>query len=54
VAPEPWHRLGDLALEAGDGPLARRAYEEALDYGREYAGRARAVELLMSPDASRK
>jgi tetratricopeptide (TPR) repeat protein len=48
VAPEPWHRLGDLAMAAADRPLARRAYEEALDYGREYPGRARAAELLMS------
>jgi tetratricopeptide (TPR) repeat protein len=64
VSPEPWHRLGDLAMAAGDRPLARRAYEEALDYGREYPGRARAVELLMSaveaptdgpePESSRK
>ena len=64
VAPEPWHRLGDLALAAGDRPLARRAYEEALDYGREYPGRSRAAELLLSAvdaptdgpgrDASRK
>jgi len=52
VAPEPWHRLGDLAMAAGDHPLARRAYEEALDYGRDYPGRARAAELLMSPMAA--
>jgi len=48
VAPEPWHRLGDLAIALGDRPLARRAYEEALDYGREYPGRARAAELLLA------
>ena len=52
VAPEPWHRLGDLAMAAGDHPLARRAYEEALDYGRDYPGRARAAEVLMSPMAA--
>jgi tetratricopeptide (TPR) repeat protein len=48
-APEPWHRLGDLAMAAGDERLARRAYEEALDYGRDYPGRARAEVFLASP-----
>jgi len=47
TAPEPWHRLGDLATAAGDRPLARRAYEEALDYGRDYPGRARAAEAVV-------
>jgi hypothetical protein len=40
-------QLKDVRYEIR-GPLARRAYEEALDYGREYPGRARAAELLMS------
>ena len=53
-APEPWHRLGDLAMAAGHRPLARLAYEEALDYGREYPGRARAAGVLMASQASRK
>jgi len=46
--PEQWHRLGDLALEAGDVPGSLRAYEEALDYGRDYAGRLEAVRRLDS------
>lgn len=46
TTPEQWHRLGDLAREAGDAPLARRAYEEALDHGREYPGRGEAVRRL--------
>jgi len=52
TAPEPWHRLGDLATTAGDHALARRAYEEALDYGRDYPGRERAAEVVASPVAS--
>lgn len=43
TSPEQWHRLGDLAHAAGEGPLARRAYEEALDYGRDYRGRSVAI-----------
>jgi len=55
TAPEPWHRLGDLATAAGDRPLARRAYEEALDYGLEYPGRAEAVRRLdPSPGPAQK
>ena len=48
TAPESWHRLGDLAMKAGDRPLARRAYEEALDYGRDYPGRERAAAVVAS------
>jgi tetratricopeptide (TPR) repeat protein len=46
ATPEPWHRLGALALEAGDRATARRAFEEALDYGRDYSGREQAVAAL--------
>jgi tetratricopeptide (TPR) repeat protein len=49
TTPEQWQRLGDLAREAGDAPLARTAYEEALDYGREYPGRADAIRRLDPP-----
>jgi tetratricopeptide (TPR) repeat protein len=49
TTPEQWHRLGDLAREAGDAPMARTAYEEALDYGRDYPGRADAVRRLDPP-----
>jgi len=41
--PETWHRYGELALSAGDAAGARRAFEEALDYGLEYPQRARAI-----------
>ncbi len=44
--PETWHRFGELALAAGDTAEARRAFEQALDYGREYPQRARAVEQV--------
>jgi tetratricopeptide (TPR) repeat protein len=43
TAPETWHRLGDLALSADDPVAARKAFEEALDYGRDYSQRARAI-----------
>lgn len=49
TTPEQWHRLGDLAREAGDATRARTAYEEALDYGREYPGRAEAARRLDPP-----
>jgi tetratricopeptide (TPR) repeat protein len=49
TTPEQWHRLGDLARESGDAGLARTAYEEALDYGREYPGRAEAMRRLDPP-----
>ena len=49
TTPEQWHRLGDLAREAGDATVARAAYEEALDYGREYPDRADAVRRLDPP-----
>lgn len=42
--PGTWHRLGELALSAGDAAEAREAFEEALDYGMEYPQRAQAVE----------
>lgn len=42
--PETWHRLGEMALSAGDIAQARMAFEEALDYGRDYPQRSRAVE----------
>lgn len=51
TTPEQWHRLGDLAHAAGDGRLARKAYEEALDYGREYPGRAVAIARIEPPAA---
>jgi tetratricopeptide (TPR) repeat protein len=51
TTPEQWHRLGDLALEAGDSALARTAYEEALDYGRDYPGRAAAERQLRAAGA---
>jgi len=55
TTPGQWHRLGDLARQAGDGPLARKAYEEALDYGRDYPGRAEAIRRLdASPDPAQK
>ena len=53
TAPEQWHRLGDLAHAAGQAKMARTAYEEALDYGREYPGRAIAIERLDAPAARR-
>jgi tetratricopeptide (TPR) repeat protein len=49
TTPEQWHRIGDLARGAGDASLARTAYEEALDYGREYPGRADAIRWLDLP-----
>jgi tetratricopeptide (TPR) repeat protein len=52
TSPEQWHRLGELAQGAGEAALARKAYEEALDYGRDYPGRAAAVRWLDgTPDA---
>lgn len=53
TTPEQWHRLGDLARESGDATLARKAYEEALDYGREYPGRAEAMRRLDPPPGGR-
>ena len=49
TTPEQWHRLGDLARETGDATGAHAAYEEALDYGREYPGRAEAIRRLDPP-----
>lgn len=46
TGPEQWQRLGELATRAGDMSLARHAYEEALDYGRDYPGRATAIARL--------
>lgn len=46
TSPEPWHRLGMLALQAGDRVAARKAFEEALDYGRDYPGRREAAAEL--------
>ena len=46
TTPEAWHRLGDLALGAAEEAEARRAFEEALDLGRDYQQRSRAVEQL--------
>lgn len=46
TGPEQWHRLGDLATAAGQSGQARQAYEEALDYGRAYPGRAVAIERV--------
>ena len=46
TGPDQWQRLGDLAAAAGDSGLARHAYEEALDYGRDYPGRATAIARL--------
>ena len=43
TAPETWHRLGELALSAGNPVAARKAFEEALDNGRDYSQRARAI-----------
>jgi tetratricopeptide (TPR) repeat protein len=56
TGPEQWHRLGDLATRAGDLAEARRAYEEALDYGRAYPGRAVAVERVdaRAPNVAQK
>lgn len=48
TGPEPWHRLGELALAAGDEADARRAFEEALDHGRDYPQRSRAIEQVAS------
>lgn len=53
TGPEQWHRLGDLAHATGQAALARTAYEEALDYGREYPGRAVAIERVDAPTGSR-
>jgi tetratricopeptide (TPR) repeat protein len=52
TGPDAWHRLGELALAAGDLGDARRAFEEALDYGRDYPLRARAVEQVAALPAS--
>ena len=52
TTPEQWHRLGDLARVAGDSALARKAYEEALDHGREYPGRAAAMQWVDALAAS--
>jgi tetratricopeptide (TPR) repeat protein len=46
TTPEAWQRLGDLARAAGDTTLAQTAYEEALDLGRSYPGRAEAARRL--------
>lgn len=46
TGPDAWHRLGELALAAGDVGDARRAFEEALDYGWDYPLQARAVEQV--------
>ncbi len=46
TGPESWHRLAGLAAAAGDRNLARKAYEEALDYGRDYTGRTQAIDEL--------
>jgi len=55
TTPGQWHRLGDLARHAGEVQLARKAYEEALDYGLEYPGRAEAVRRLdPSPGPAQK
>lgn len=54
TTPEQWHRLADLAREAGDATAARAAYEEALDYGRDYPGRADAVRRLDPPPGRRQ
>ena len=53
TTPEQWHRLAELAREAGDAKLARKAYEEALDYGRQYPGRKEAVRQLAASPAAR-
>lgn len=45
-APEPWTRLGELELAAGDQARAGRAFEEALDFGREFPRRAFAAGQL--------
>lgn len=52
TTPQQWHRLGDLAHDAGDTQLARRAYEEALDYGRGYPGRAVAMQRVDAATAT--
>ncbi len=52
TTPEQWHRLGELAMAARNSALARKAFEEALDYGREYPGRDRAVAGLDSLSSS--
>ena len=44
--PAPWARLGELELAAGDRSGARKAFEESLDFGREFPQRAHAVEQL--------
>lgn len=56
TGPEQWHRLGNLATGAGDLAEARRAYEEALDYGRAYPDRPVAVARVdtRAPTAAQK
>lgn len=46
TGPEAWQRLAELSLEAKDRAGARKAFEEALDYGRDYSQRARAMAEL--------
>ncbi len=50
--PGTWHRLGELELAVGEIASARKAFEEALDDGRDYPQRARAIERLASLPAS--
>lgn len=56
TTPEAWNRLADLAQAAGDKALAKTAYEEALDLGRSYPGRAEAARRLdeLSSGGSRR
>jgi tetratricopeptide (TPR) repeat protein len=49
TTPEQWHRLATLEVAAGDAAGARRAFEEALDYGRPYPGREQAMRVLDAP-----
>lgn len=54
TGPSAWHRLGELSLAAGDQAGARKAFEEALDYGRDYSQRPSAVaelDKLSPPEA---
>ena len=54
TGPAAWQRLAELSLDAKDRPGARKAFEEALDYGRDYPARARAVSELdeLSPPSA--
>jgi tetratricopeptide (TPR) repeat protein len=49
TTPGQWHRLATLEVAAGDTAGARRAFEEALDYGRPYPGRELAMRVLDAP-----